>query len=264
MALLLVAAASASSCCTSVGAQPTILASCDALGVALGTGADVETGGWSWDGRWTPAGDDGGADAVVSVAIMGRLAPWLQTGVRLPVNVAVQRLDGVSSTDLGVGNALVWLGMETAWSHPTSLGLEVGFGAEGPSAASPGARVLQVAARMAMTGGPSRAWGALVGRVPVFGTGVSDADASVTVDHVLGPHFRLGGGVVAEASAGPIPGFSALVGPSLTISPTSTDTVVVALRAGVPAPWLGRNAPSRVALTFDWYRALARVDAAGS
>lgn len=258
--ILAVAAALASPCCTSMGAQPTTLASCDAIAMAVGVGGDVETGGWSWEGRWAGAGDDGGGDAFASIALMGRVAPWLQLGARVPVTLAAERLDGVTTSTVGLGDALVWADVQTAWKHPSILALEVGFGSQGPGSASPGALVLQVGGRASVDIDAWRAWGDVMGRVPVYGAGVPEGEVGAVFDRGIG-NSRIGLGVGAEMTTGKVPTFSARFGPSWVFSPSPTDRLLVVLQAGLPISGLGRNAPSRVALALDWYHVFARTPA---
>lgn len=263
MILLLAHAALAGSCCTTVGAQPTILASCDALGVAFGVGGDVEYGGWSWDGAWSEVGDDGGGNAVASAAIMGRFTPWLQGGLRVPVNLAMDRLDGDTTTEFGMGSGLLWFDIETPAGWPSTkaprLGLELGLGSEGPSSTSPGAKVVQVAVRASRESAHWAAWGNVTGRAPFIGVGVPDGDASVVVDHTVGAKARLGLGLGLLAATGAVPSYSASLGPTLVLSPDMSNRVVLTARAGLPVAGLGQNTQSRFMISLDWYRVLSHT-----
>lgn len=267
MILQLVHAALAGSCCTTVGAQPTLLASCDSLGVAFGVGGDVEYGGWSWDGAWSDVGDDGGGNAVASAAFMGRLTPWLQGGLRVPVNLAMDRLDGDTTTEFGMGSGLLWLDVETPADWPSArtprLGLELGLGIEGPSSTSPGAKVVQVAVRASRESARWAAWGNVTGRVPVLGVGVPNGDASLVVDHTVGAQARLGLGASFLAATGTVPSYALSLGPTVVLSPTHSDRVVLAARAGLPIAGLGQNTPARFVISLDWYRVLAHTRRTG-
>ena len=267
MILLLAHSALAGSCCTTVGAQPTILASCDSLGVAFGVGGDVEYGGWSWEGAWSTVGDDGGGNAVVSAAIMGRFTPWLQGGLRVPVNLAMDRLDGATTTEFGMGSGLLWLDVETPAEWPSAkaprLGLELGLGSEGPSSTSPGAKVVQVAVRGSREAARWAVWGNVTGRMPFLGVGVPDGDASVVVDHTVGAKARVGVGASFLAATGAVPSYAMSFGPTVVLSPTQSDRVVVTARAGLPIAGFGQNTPSRVMISLDWYRVLAHTPGTG-
>jgi hypothetical protein len=256
--ILALAVAHASPCCTSMGAQPTTLASCDAVAIAVGVGGDVETGGWSWSGDWAGAGDDGGGDVFASLAVMGRVAPWLQLGARAPVVLAVERLDGASTLTPGVGDALVWADVQTAWKHPSILAFEVGVGSQGPGSTSPGAVVVQAGGRASVDIDAWRVWGDVMARVPVYGAGVPEGEVGVVLDRGVGSS-RIGLGVGAEMTTGKVPTYSARIGPSWVFSPTQSDRLLVVLQAGLPVSGLGRNAPSRVALAIDWYHVVVRT-----
>ena len=263
MILLLAHAALAGSCCTAGGTQPTILASCDSLGVAFGVGGDVEYGGWSWDGAWSEVGDDGGGNAVASAAIMGRFTPWLQGGLRVPVNLAMDRLDGETTSEIGLGSGLVWFDFETPAGWPSAkaprLGLELGLGSSGPASTSPGVTVVQLGVRASGDAARWGVWGNVAGRVPVLGVGVPEGDASLVVDHTLGAKARLGLGVGFLAATGAVPSYSASLGPTLVLSPTHSDRVVLTARAGLPIAGLGQNTQSRFMISLDWYRVLSHT-----
>lgn len=264
--LWLVGFAHAGACCASVGAQPTLLADCDGLAVAFGAGGDVEYGGWSWAGAWSPVGDDGGGNAVVSAAILGRFTPWLQGGVRLPVNLVVDQLDGEATTNLGLGSGLLWIDLESPpdWLRGgPQLAVEFGVGTDGAASTSPGAKVIQGGLRAAQEVGGTAVTANLNGRWPVLGAGVPDADLSLGVDHAVRADLRLGGGVGVLVTGGASPGWSLALGPSLAVAPTHTDRLLVAVRAGLPVSALGRNAPTRFLATLDWYRVLAPARVAG-
>lgn len=261
MILLLAHAALAASCCTSAGTQPTVLDSCDALGVAFGLGGDVAYGGWGWSGAWSPAGDDGGGSAVGSVAILGRFTPWLQGGLRVPVRVAFERLDGEVRADTGLGSALLWIDAEAPrrGSRSPRVGVALGLGTEGASASASGATVLQAGVRATHTAARWSVWGTASGRAPVLGHASVDGDAAVVVDRELGPRTRLGVGVSGLAAKGTAPSYALAVGPSLVLAPNHTDRVVIGVQAGLPVDHGGRNAPSRVLVSLDAYRVLASV-----
>ncbi len=259
---LLLPVAHAASCCSTVGAQATTLASCDTLGVVIGGGGSADFGGWGWDGGWTPVGDDGGGSASVSFAVMGRFTPWLQGGFRFPVTMLVDRLDGVSTTDFGVGEGLAWVDLETPAGWPGTrtprLALEVGLGTEGPSGMSPGAKVAQVALRASKVAGAWGGWATASGRVAIIGVATPDGDASLVVDRALGARTRLGVGLAAQATAGALPALATSFGPTLTLSPTASDTVMLSVRTALPVGDLGRNTASSFVATLDWQHVIDR------
>ncbi len=254
MIVLLIQSALADACCATGGAQPTILASCDTLGVAFGLGGDLETGGWSYRGDWSSVGDDGGGHTLFSVAMMGRFTPWLQGGLRVPLNLTVDSLDGHRDTTVGVGSGLVWLALETpaAWPSATApqLALELGLGTEEHS------KVLQVGFRGAGARGPWTASGTLTARFPVLGKGTLEGDSSLIVDHVLGPTLRGGLGLGLLAAAGSLPSYALSLGPSLVLMPTHSDRLLLSARAGLPLPHLGQSRSSLVTVHLDWFRVL--------
>lgn len=255
MIFLLLQPALADSCCATGGAQPTLLASCDALGVAFGVGGDLETGGWSHQGAWFPVGNDGGGHALFSAAMLGRFTPWLQGGLRVPVNLSVDSLDGEATTSLGVGSALLWLTLETppGWPAPAapSMALELGLGN------TEHAKVVQVGLRVAGERGPWTAWGTLTARLPILGEGVVDGDSFFMIDRRLGEQLRGGLGVGLRANGGDLPGYGLSVGPIFVISPSRADRLLLTARAGLPLSQVGRSSPSLLTLHMDWFRVLA-------
>lgn len=266
MILLLAGLAQAASCCAPAGSQPTTLGSCDRLGVSLGAGGDATYGGWSWDGSWGGAGDDGGGDARLSLSVVGRATPWLQAGVRAPLTVAVTRLDGAVDTAVGLGEALAWVDLEAPPGWPSArsprVALDLGVGTEGPSSASPGATVALAAVRVAVPPSTWGAWGDIEARLPVAGPAAQgpppDGDLQLVVDHRLGARARLGLGVGGTLVAGSWPALGVTLGPSLTWTPTLDDRVLVGLQAAPPLPGFGRSAPGRVVLAVDWFHVLLR------
>lgn len=257
MILLWAGAALAASCCASVSSQPDVLDRCDALGVALGLGADLAYGGWGWDGAWSGAGDDGGGGATASTAILGRLAPWLQGGVRVPLRVEVARLDGTSSTALGLGNALLWLDAEAPARNAAAarVGVQLGLGTAPTTAAE--ATLLQGSVRAS---GTLDAWsigGTLSARVAVLGHAAPDGDAALVLDHTAGPRARVGLAAAGTFTGGATPGGALLLGPSLVLGPTRNDRVRLGAQASLPIDHFGRNAASRVLLSVEAFRVLA-------
>lgn len=254
MILLLIHGALADSCCATGGAQPTLLSACDALGVAFGLGGEVETGGWSWQGAWSSVGDDGGGRALFSVAMMGRFTPWLQGGLRVPVELSVDRLDGATATTAGVGGGLAWLTLESPW--PTALhgSLDLGLGSEGLH----GSRMLQLGLRLWGERGPWSAWGTLTTRFPFSAEQPPDGDAALVLDRRLRPALRLGLGLQGAASAAPSYAFS--LGPTLVVSPSHADRLLLSARAGLPLPHLGQSAASLITLHLDWFRVLTHTN----
>ncbi len=256
MILAVVGAAAAASCCSGAGLRPASLASCDALAVDVGTHGRIETGGWASSGRWFPAGDDGGGSAQVGVSILGRLAPWLTVGGRLPLGLVGERVDGVVDLQPGLGDALVWAGVESAWEGPMSLGLDLGATAWSDDEELPVA--LAVSGRVAVDLGAWRVFGALGARHRVVGLAPPELDAGIDTDRSLGGRLRLGGGVTVETAWGGIPGYSVLVGPSLAWA-GDADQVVFSVRGGVPVDHLGRADVSVVTAAVDWYHVLRRT-----
>jgi hypothetical protein len=254
---LLIQAALADSCCSTGGAQPTLLSSCDALGVAFGVGGELETGGWSWQGSWSGVGDDGGGTARFTVAMMGRFAPWLQGGLQVPVELSVDRLDGEATASAGVGSGLVWLSLDTppGWPSATTphLGLDLGLGSQGLH----GRPRLQLGLRLSAERGPWTAWGALTARFPLLPEERPDGDLAVVVDRRFLPTLRAGLGLGLLGAAGPAPSYALSLGPTLVFSPTHADRLLFSLRAGLPLPHLGQNELSQVTLNLDWFRVLA-------
>ena len=207
---------------------------------------------------------------------MGRLAPWLQGGLRVPLTLTMDRLDGETATAMGMGSGLAWIDVETPedWPSPRAprATLEVGVGRQGLGTTSPGARMVQGAVRAS---GGSERWGVsgdLVGRAPIrvevtgptgegpVSKGTTEGDLSLVVDRQVGHKARVGAGVGVFAASGTVPSFSASLGPNLVIAPTNADRLVFAARAGAPIEGLGQNAPSRLQVSFDWYHVLVHGD----
>ena len=263
MILLIAGAAIAASCCASGSAQPSILASCDSLGIGMGLGADLAYGGWTWDRSWSGAGDDGEGAVTVGATLMGRFSPYLQGGLRVPLRLAGERLDGESSSELGLGRGLVWLELETPAGWPTDraprIGLQVGLGSEGMEATTPGTLVLQTGLRASYESAPWSIWGALSGVVAIAGVRRPEVELSLVVDHSLGKRLRAGVGAGFLNSPGPSPNYALSVGPTLIWSPNHNDRIVIGARSGPPIGGLGQNAPSRLVITLDWYRVLSHT-----
>ena len=259
MILLLAGAAIAGSCCTTGGTQPSVLASCDRLGMGLGVGADVAYGGWAWDRRWSAAGDDGEGTATVAATVMGRLSPWLQGGLRLPLALSLNRLDGETRAELGMGRGLLWLDLETPADWPIAtapqVGLQVGLGTTDP--VDKGAFFLQVGLRASYEATPWALWGNLTGRAG--GSNGLEGELSLVADHTIGSRLRVGLGLGLWASPGAVARYAASVGPTLVWTPTHHDRIVVGVQSGLPLRGLGQNSPSRLMVTFDWYRVLAHT-----
>lgn len=262
MILALVSAAAASSCCSGGGGLPSVLGACDTLAVSTGVGGDLQYGGWSWDGRWSGVGDDGAGDVTVSAALMGRFTPWLQGGLRVPLNLGVHRLDGVTQTELGLGSGLAWLELESPSGWPSArshLALDLGVGLEGPTGATPGATVVQAGVRASGELRRWTLWGDSAVRVPVSGGSALDADASVVLDRELSRPVRIGLGVGGQLTADRVPSLAASVGPILVLRPDNDDRIVLSVRTGIPATGFGQNASTRLLLTLDWYRVLSHT-----
>ena len=263
MILLLAAAAIAGSCCASGGAQPSILASCDRVGVGVGVGTDLAYGGWSWDRAWSAAGDDGEGVATVGATLMGRFTPYLQGGLRVPVRLGMDRVDGQTSTELGLGRGLVWLELESPAGWPSvrapRMGLQLGLGNGGVAATTPGTLVVQGSLHAAYEAAPWALWGNLSGATAIAGVQSPEVEVSLVVDHSLGGRLRAGLGAAFLAFPGAIPSYAASVGPTLIWSPNHNDRIVLGARAGLPIAGLGQNAPSRLVITLDWYRVLSHT-----
>lgn len=261
----LLSPAHASSCCAAAGAQPVTLASCDAFGVAFGAGGAAATGGWSWDRAWSGIGDDGEGEASVSAAVVGRLTPWLQGGLRVPFTLAMDRTDGHLRMDPGVRLGALWLDLETPADWPGArapwIALELGVGTEAPSAMNPGATVAQTALRGSLARAAWRTWGSAGGRMPLFDAGGPEGDLSVGADRALGGRLRAGLVLDGQISGGAIPSLSTNVGPVLTITPNASNTLLLSARAGLPLGGLGQNSTSWIYLSIDWLRVLAHTRA---
>ncbi len=255
LALLLVRGAEAASCCAGSGLAPTTLASCDGLGVGLGLGGDLQTGGWAWGGDWGPVGDDGRAEGAISVAGMFRASPWLQAGLRMPLTLTSDRLDGARTTELGLSNAGGWLLLETT---PTQLGgrhlaLELGLSGD---TGEEGGLLGQVGLRAASRPGTWGLWGRAAGEIALLGEVEPRAEASLTVDRALGAKTRLGLGARARGAAGALPELETALGPSLTFAPSVTRRLQLSAMAGPPVTGLGFNAASRLLLSMEWVEVL--------
>lgn len=259
MILLWVGIAAAGACCSTGGTQPSVLASCDRVGLGLGLGADVAYGGWAWDRSWSAAGDDGEGSTTAAATLMGRVSPWLQGGLRLPLALSLDRLDGQTHAELGMGRGLLWLDLETPAGWPTArapqAGLHVGLGTTDPTDKS--AFFVQVGLRASYEAAPWAIWGNLTGRAG--GSAVPEGELSLVGDHRLGSQLRLGMGLGLLASPGVVARYAASIGPTLVWVPTHNDRIVVGVQSGLPLSGLGQNSLSRLMVTVDWYRVLAHT-----
>ncbi len=257
-AALLAGPARAASCCASAGVAPTALASCDRLGLGLGVGGDLQTGGWAWDGRWSAVGDDGGGEGTLSAALLARVSPWLQLGARAPLRLSVDALDGARSAELGLGRASAWLLVEAppdrlgerAPQLAGELGLAGGsFGSEDHDQSSLAA---QLGLRVATAPAPWGLWGRLALEQPLVGEAARALDGSLTLDRQLGGRARLGLALIGHGEGGAFPTLETSLGPSLTLAPTISDRVQLTALLGPPVPGAGRNATSHLLLSVEW------------
>ena len=255
--LLWTGVAAASSCCATGGVAPTALASCDRLGVALGLGGDLETGGWAWGGAWSGVGDDGGGTGSASVSALARATPWLQLGLRLPLQLTVDRLDGEREAGLGLGELGGWVIVEAppGWPGPRApqVGLELGLRsarAEGIEQAQP----LRASAGARLASAPATwgAWGLASAEVPLTGDGPPSLAAALTVDRALRPRARLGLAATARVTPGALRALETAVGPELTLAPSLSDRLTLSALIGPPVSGAGWNAPSSLQVRVDW------------
>lgn len=268
---LLIGHASAASCCTTTGLQPTTLASCDRLAVSLGASGAATYGGWSWDGRWYGAGDDRAQDWIASAAIMARAAPWLQGGLRVPVALSVVRVDGdPAQAQLGMGDGLIWLDLETpaGWGGGRTplLALEIGLGSVGPGedvAGDGGAKTLQPGLRALHPVGPWTLRASAAARIAVIGSASPQADLSLSTERTAAPRLDLGAGLAAaltgSAVPGAAPGYALQPSLSATLRPTTPDRVLLTIWAAPPLRGAGRGDTSEFGASLTWYRALAQI-----
>ena len=245
--LLWTGVSAAASCCASAGLAPTALASCDQLGVALGVGGDLETGAWDWGGAWSGVGDDGGGTGTASLSALGRATPWLQLGLRLPLQLSVDNLDGQRDTGLGLG--------QTSDAAPV-LGLELGLRGQPAEQESHAHLSAALGARIATAPAAWGIWGGASLEQPLHGGGARSADGALTVDHALGPRARLGLAAHGQLTLGAFPALQTAAGPALSLSPRRADRLVLAALLGPPLSGAGWNAPSSLQVTVEWLSVL--------
>jgi hypothetical protein len=118
------------------------------------------------------------------------------------------------------------------------------------------AKVLQLGLRAAGARGPWTASGTLTARFPVIGEGLLEGDSSLIVDRQLGTTLRPGLGLGFLASGGDLPSYALSLGPSLVLTPTHSDRLLLSARAGLPLPHLGQSRASLVTFHLDWFRVL--------
>lgn len=250
------------SCCSSMGSQPTTLASCDRFGINLGLGGDIESGAWSWDGQWAPVGDDGGGDVSLSVAGMGRISDHLQAGLQIPIALSVDSLDGQRSSTLGMGSGLLWLDMEIpSANHPKLplMALNVGLGTlVDDTHDGGGSKVIQVAFKGLKIHGPWTGWGSVAQRWPILGVGIAETEVQLALDHRMGSKWRVGLAVDALSRAENLRTFNLSTGPTLMYQPDNLNRLLFSLRAGLPVDDLGRNTSSQAIATLSWFHVISR------
>lgn len=255
MMFLVASQAEASACCVSGSAQPSILAPCDRLGIGVGLGGGVETGGWTSRGTWFPAGDDGGGNAGMSLAFLGRFAQWAQGGLRVPVSLIVDRVDGATIADFGLGSGLWWIDFETPpeWTGGgwPWLALELGLGTATDGVTAERAKVAQVTLRADTGPGRLHAWGSVEGRWPILGEVSPDTSALLAVDHETG-RARFGLAASPRYVAGQVSAYDLAVGPTVAVSTIASNRVLGTLLVSVPAPSFGQSTTSQVRLSVEW------------
>ncbi len=258
--LLWTGLSAAASCCASAGLAPTALASCDQLGVALGVGGDLETGAWAWGGAWSGVGDDGGGTGTASLSALGRATPWLQLGLRLPLQLSVDTLDGQRDAGLGLGQTSAWLIVEAPPGWPSDaapvLGLELGLRGQPAEQDGHGHLSAALGARIATAPAAWGIWGGASLEQPLAGGGARSADGALTVDHALGPRARLGLAAHGQLTLGAFPALQTAAGPALSLSPRRADRLVLAALLGPPLSGAGWNAPSSLQVTVEWLSVL--------
>ena len=243
--LLWTGVSAAASCCASAGLAPTALASCDQLGVALGVGGDLETGAWAWGGAWSGVGDDGGGTGTASLSALGRATPWLQLGLRLPLQLSVDSLDGQSDAGLGLGQTSAWLIVEAPPGWPSDaapvLGLELGLRGQPAEQESHAHLSAALGARIATAPAAWGIWG---------GASLEQRDAVGSI--------RAGLGLAAhgQLTLGAFPALQTAAGPALSLSPRRADRLVLAALLGPPLSGAGWNAPSSLQVTVEWLSVL--------
>lgn len=260
----LIGTASAASCCVSGGVAPTTLASCDALGLAIGLGGELETGGWSWDGAWSGVGDDGGGEGTASLSALGRLKPWMQLGIRAPLRLEVDRLDGERSASGGLGRLAGWMILESppGWAGERAplLGLDLGLSSASDAHEGEG-RGLGATFGVRASTAPSTygLWGGLSGEQALIGDAPLSLDAALTADRQLGARSRLGLAARAHVEPAAPRSLETAVGASLSISPSHRDRILVAVLVGPPMRGAGYDAGSSVQVSVEWLSVLHAV-----
>lgn len=281
--LLAPASARAGACCSgSTSNQVGALGPCEAWGVGVAAGPELELGAWDSDGRLRTFAAP--RRVTHRAVVFGALRParWIQLGASLTLLAQVIHRAGTTEVGAGPGDAALWTRLqpfedipgagsaplpEPGFSIrlPTGIPVDRAPGLLGAGATGTGHLGLGPTLRLGRTlrGGGLFASTSLLGTVPppawtgpVPGVAwTASLDGSVFLGRkntlVVGGGARgLGPGTKDGHSVG-----GAGVEPWLRAALTSTirgaDRITFALRGSLPAPLLGRRQPATLALSVS-------------
>ena len=244
-------------CCTVAGVEPIALQPCERLGFVVSSATGVETGGWDYDGTWAPPGGDGGFVSSLSGGFVGRPARWLVLGFRVPMNVAVDRLDGYETASWGLGHVYPWARLEAPVGPSSRLGWNFGIASLGPTTGyGLGSRSLETGPSLMSFGGPGLVTGQLTVGAPFVGLAPYELRAE-------GAAGLTRGAVTIGASADGRWGLTSLgpdgalvsevrVGPTVWWVRPAADRWELSLLAAPPVRGFGSHGASTLSLEVAW------------
>lgn len=255
MITVLASLAHAASCCGAMGAEPATLAPCERLAIVASSAFETDTGSWGWDGRWQGLGDDRMVTLTESFGAIGRPWNWLVLGVRVPIRISLDTVDGKPSRALRLGPAIPWARLEWAVRRDLRLGWQVGWGSMGEhdhSSEAVRANLLTFGPMISVKHGDEFGNAQIQVGLPVIGDGPATGELSLTVGRSFDEHavgLRVDSLVASRLDAWELRTAETRLGPVYWWAITPTQRLEVAALAGIPIRYGGRSSPSTINLT---------------